>query len=181
MASFKFSSFMTIFFLVISYSFNVCHADRALIDSICKPSEDYAFCISPVGNDPRAANADLHGLTLVSFSVTAIYIQDTLDKIYNLVQQLKDPVSQTRLKLCQSDYNEALSYFQSSFTATSRDAFFEATDSVRIGTNKVKDCHNRFMSNSAPLAISPIAGDDANVLKFSGIILIAIDKLIPNK
>ncbi|GMI66657.1 pectin methylesterase inhibitor 5 [Hibiscus trionum] len=181
MGSFKSLSCMAIIFLLISYSFNGCIADPALIDSICKPSEDYAFCISRVGNDPRAATADLHGLALISISVTAIYIQETLDKIYELIHELKDPVTQSRLTLCQSDYNEALSNFQSSFTTTSRDSFFEAIDFVRIGTNKVMDCHNRFMTSPGPVPTSPIAEDDTNVFKFSGIIMIAIDKNIPKK
>ncbi|XP_039025205.1 pectinesterase inhibitor 5-like [Hibiscus syriacus] len=127
---------------IFSYSFNICNVDCALIDSIYKPALDYVFYISRVGNDPHAVKADLHGLALVSISVMAIYIQDTLDKIYNLLQQLKDPLSQTRLKLCQRDYNEALSDFRSSFTTASRDSFFKAADLVRIGTNKVIRCHN---------------------------------------
>ncbi|KAK8693752.1 hypothetical protein V6N13_071322 [Hibiscus sabdariffa] len=177
MASFQFFSCMTIIsLLIISYSFNGCVADPALIDSICRPSVDYAFCISVVG-----ATADLHDLALISISVTAISIQDTQDKIYKLVHQLKDPVTVSRLRLCQSDYNEALSNFQSSFTTTSRNSFFEAMDFVRIGTNNVIGCHNRFRTGPGPISISPIDVDDSNIFKLSGIINIAVDKLIPKK
>ncbi|KAL4362273.1 hypothetical protein GQ457_04G029480 [Hibiscus cannabinus] len=164
MASFKFLSCMTIIFLlIVSYSFNGCVADPALIDSICRPTVDYAFCISVVGNDPRAATADLHDLALISISVTAISIQDTQDKIYKLLHQLKDPVTVSRLRLCQSDYNEALSNFQSSFTTTSRNSFFEAMDFVRIGTNNVIGCHNRFRTGPGPISTSPIDVDDSNI------------------
>ncbi|KAK8565564.1 hypothetical protein V6N13_020660 [Hibiscus sabdariffa] len=183
MASFKCLACMTIISLLVSYSFNGCIADPALIDSICRPSVDYAFCISFVGNDPRAPTANLHGLALISISVTAISIQDTQDKIYKLLHQVKDPVTLSRLRRCQSDYNEALSNFQSSFTATSRNSFFEAIDLVRTGTNKVIGCHNRFRRGPGPgpIATSPIDVNDSNIFKLSGIIKIAVDKLIPKK
>ncbi|KAK5783745.1 pectinesterase inhibitor 5-like [Gossypium arboreum] len=104
-----------IFQAISSFSFNGCNADAALIESICKESQDYNFCMSVVGNGPRAAAVDLHGFALVSISVTAIQIQDTLDEIPRLLQDLKDPLGQTRLRECQTDYNEALGNFQSAF------------------------------------------------------------------
>ncbi|MBA0700685.1 hypothetical protein Goari_027270 [Gossypium aridum] len=82
-----------IFLAVSSFSFNGCNADAALIETA----------------------VDLHGLALVSISVTAIQIQDTLDEIPRILQDLKDPLAQTRLRECQTDYNEALGNFQSAF------------------------------------------------------------------
>ncbi|KAG8477592.1 hypothetical protein CXB51_031088 [Gossypium anomalum] len=104
-----------IFQAISSFSFNGCNADAALIESICKESQDYNFCISVVGNGPRAAAVDLHGLALVSISVTAIQIQDTLDEIPRILQDLKDPLAQTRLRECPNRLQRGIGNFQSAF------------------------------------------------------------------
>lgn len=169
-----------IFLAISSFSFSGCNADAALIESICRESQDYNFCTSVVGKDPRAAAVDLHGLALVSISVTAIQIRDTLDEIPRILQDLKDPLAQTRLRECQAGYNKALGNFQSAFTTTSRNAYFDAIHFTGIGTNLVIDCHNGFRRNG-PIAASPIDASDVKVFKLSEIILIAIDRLIPKK
>ena len=178
MVSFKCFSFMAISFLATSsFSFNVCHADKALIDSICKQSQDYNFCISTIGNDPRSEAADLHGLALISISLTVIQIQDTLGRIPDILRQLTDPLGQQHLGVCQNDYSGSLENFQESFNSSSKHAYLDTINFVRDGTNQVIDCHNNY-SRNGPKATSPIAVDDTNVIKLSEIILLTIDPLI---
>ncbi|MBA0589828.1 hypothetical protein Gorai_018555 [Gossypium raimondii] len=100
--------------------------------------------MSVVGNDPRAAAADLHRLALLSI--------------------------QTHSQ-CESDYDEAYTNLQSSFSSTSKTAYMDAI-------NKVIDCHNGFRRNG-PIATSPIDADDMKVFKLSEIFLLAVDRLIP--
>ncbi|XVF20849.1 hypothetical protein REPUB_Repub12eG0038400 [Reevesia pubescens] len=183
MASFKcFSATMAIIFLAASFfSFNGCHAaDHALIDSICKQSQDYDFCMGTLGNDPRIDAANLNGLALISISLTISQLQDTLDRIPGILSQLKDPIAHERLEVCQNDYSASLESFRGSYKTTSENAYFDTINFVRDGTNKVIDCHNIYRRNE-PIATSPIAGDDIKVIKFSEIILLINDRLIPKK
>ncbi|TYI00270.1 hypothetical protein ES332_A11G121900v1 [Gossypium tomentosum] len=122
MASF-FSCTATIFLTISTFSINGCNAYGALIEGICKQSQDYKYCMSVVGNDPRAAAADLHRLALLSIQVKAIQIQDTLDQISRIHPNLKDPLALRPLRQCKSDYDEAYTNLQSSFSSTSKTAY----------------------------------------------------------
>ncbi|KAG4119960.1 hypothetical protein ERO13_D11G112450v2 [Gossypium hirsutum] len=101
MASF-FSCSATIFLTI------GCNAYGALIEGICKQSQsqDYKYCMSVVGNDPRAAAADLHRLALLSIQVMAIQIQDTLHQISRIHPNLKDPLAM-RIRLRRGLYKFA--------------------------------------------------------------------------
>ncbi|XVE73488.1 hypothetical protein DITRI_Ditri11bG0121900 [Diplodiscus trichospermus] len=88
MASSVCFSFMAILFLANSFfSFNGCHADEDLIGGVCKQSQDYNYCNTTMRSDPRTAavEADLHGLALLSISVTVLQIEDTLGRIPHII------------------------------------------------------------------------------------------------
>ncbi|XVF55310.1 hypothetical protein PTKIN_Ptkin06aG0026900 [Pterospermum kingtungense] len=181
MVSFKCLSSLAIIFLATStFSFNGCHADKALIDSVCRQSQDYSFCATNLGGDPRAATTDLHGLALVSISLTVAQIQDTLGRIPDIQRRVTNPLGKKRLGVCQNDYKASLGNFQNSFRSTSKNAYGDTINFVRDGTNQVIHCHNIYRMNG-PIATSPIAGDDTKVIKYSEIILIIVDRLIPKK
>ncbi|KAK9018456.1 hypothetical protein V6N11_001431 [Hibiscus sabdariffa] len=74
-------------------SFNGGEADQALIERICKQSQDYGFCMSTLGNDPRSGTADLRGLALISTSLSIIQIQDTLSRLPDIIKQSTDPLA----------------------------------------------------------------------------------------
>ncbi|KAE8676673.1 Pentatricopeptide repeat superfamily protein isoform 1 [Hibiscus syriacus] len=170
----------TILLLTVCSSFNGGGADQALIESICKQSQDYAFCMNTLGSDPRSDTADLRGLAMISSSLSIIQIQDTLRRLPDIIKQSTDRLTIQRLEVCQSDYDGSLANFQSASNATSNNAFYDTIDFVRNGTNRVIDCHNIFRKDG-PIAISPIAGDDINVFKLGELVLIAIDGLIHKK
>ncbi|KAL4385257.1 hypothetical protein GQ457_15G020760 [Hibiscus cannabinus] len=173
-----FSSTATIILVVAACSsFNGGEADQALIERICKQSQDYGFCMSTLGNDPRSGTADLRGLALISTSLSIIQIQDTLSRLPDIIKQSTDPLPIHRLGVCQTDYNGSLVNFQGTYKAISDNGYYVAIDFVRNGTNQVIDCHNIFR-REGPIATSPIAGDDMNVFKFAELILLAIDDLL---
>ncbi|XVF55312.1 hypothetical protein PTKIN_Ptkin06aG0027100 [Pterospermum kingtungense] len=181
MVSFKcFPSLAIIFLATFAFSFNGCHADRALIDSVCRQSQDYSFCTTNLISDPRAVNTDLHGLALVSISLTVAQIQDTLGRISNIQRRITNPLGKKRIRVCQNDYKASLGNFQNSFSSTSKNAYWDTINFVRDGTNQVIHCHNIYRMNG-PIATSPIARDDTKVIKYSEIILIIVDRLIPKK
>ncbi|GMJ01011.1 pectin methylesterase inhibitor 5 [Hibiscus trionum] len=170
----------TILVVATCFSFNGGDADQALIERICKQSQDYSFCMSTLGNDPRSGTADLRGLAMISTSLSIIKIQDTLSRLPDIIKQTTDPLAIRRLGVCQTDYDGSLVNFKGAYNATSNNAFYDAIDFVRNGTNQVIDCHNIFR-REGPIATSPIAGDDINVFKLSELILIAIDDLLHKK
>ncbi|XVF32942.1 hypothetical protein REPUB_Repub17cG0126400 [Reevesia pubescens] len=81
--------------------------------------------------DPRSDTADLHGLALISISATATQIQNTLDRILDLLKQVKDPLGKRRLWVCQSDYKTSLGKFNDSFSSTSRNAYWDHSYLIR--------------------------------------------------
>ncbi|GMJ09237.1 pectin methylesterase inhibitor 5 [Hibiscus trionum] len=169
---------LTILFIACAFSiFNGCNADRALIQSICKDSQDANFCNTIMESDPRSATADLHGLALIAISNTIMQIQDTVSRIPGIRSQLRNPLGKKRLTICQSDYNNSLRKFQSTFSSTSKNAYWDAINYIRDGTNAVIDCHNNYR-RGGPIATSPINDDDMKVFKLSEIILIIINRLL---
>ncbi|OMO64054.1 Pectinesterase inhibitor [Corchorus capsularis] len=173
MASLKFF----IFLAMTSLFFSGSHADSALIDGICKRTQDYNFCSTSLNNDPRSVNADLKGLCLISISITIMQIQSTLDRIPGILGTLTDPLGKQRLGACQNDYSTSLGNFQNSFSSASAHDYWKTFDSVKDGTNHVIDCHNSYRTGG-PIATSPIDVDDNNVIKLSEIILIIVNDLI---
>ncbi|OMO82197.1 Pectinesterase inhibitor [Corchorus olitorius] len=174
-----FSSILTIFLAMISLFLSGCHADHvALIDSICKKSHDYEFCSTRLSSDPRSPNvADLNGFALISISLTITQIHSTLDRIPGILVKLNDPLEKQRLEACRNHYSTSVGDFHNSFTFASRHDYWETFNSVRDGTNRVIDCHNGYRMDG-PIATSPIDGDDHDVIKLSGIIMIIVDDLI---
>ncbi|KAK8711469.1 hypothetical protein V6N13_146751 [Hibiscus sabdariffa] len=170
---------LTILFLVSAFStFNGCNAGIALIQSICKDSQDVQFCNTIFETDPRSATADLHGLALIAISNTILEIQDTLSRIPGILSQLRrNPLGKKRLIICQSDYNNSLKKFQSAFSSTSKNAYWDAINYIRDGTNVVIDCHNNYR-RGGPIATSPINDDDLKVFKLSEIILLVINRIL---
>ncbi|KAG4138441.1 hypothetical protein ERO13_D07G134300v2 [Gossypium hirsutum] len=153
-------------------------ADIALIKSICKQSQDYDFCMTSLGTDPRSETTDVRGLAMVSASLAVIQIQDTLGCIPDIIKQTTDPVAVRRLGVCENDYDGLLGNFQNAFRATSNNAFQDTVKFVRDGAKQVADCHDIFRKDG-PIATSPIEGDDVKVFKLAELVLIAIYRLIP--
>ncbi|KAK8588180.1 hypothetical protein V6N13_087126 [Hibiscus sabdariffa] len=169
---------LTILFLACAFSiFNGCNADIALIQSICKDSQDVKFCNSIFESDPRSDTADLHGLALIAISNTIMEIQNTVSRIPGILSQLRDSLGKKRLTICQSDYNNSLKKFRSTFSSTSKNAYWDAINYIRDGTNAVIDCHNNYR-RGGPIATSPINDDDLNVFKLSEIILLVINRIL---
>lgn len=178
MVSFKcFSSLAIIFLTTTALSFSGCHADPALIDSVCKQSMDYSFCATSFDEDPRSSAADLHHLGMIAISLTIIQIQDTQVDIPDILHRLSDPLAKQRLSVCQNDYNGSLGNFQNSFISLSNHAYWDAINFVRDGTNQVIHCQNIYRMDG-PIATPPIAAEDTNIIKYSEIILIIIDRLL---
>ncbi|MBA0790737.1 hypothetical protein Gohar_015368 [Gossypium harknessii] len=153
-------------------------ADIALIKSICKQSQDYNFCMTSLGTDPRSETTDVRGLAMVSASLAVIQIQDTLGRIPDIIKQTTDPVAVRRLGVCENDYDGLLGNFQNAFRATSNNAFQDTVKFVRDGAKQVADCHDIFRKDG-PISKSPIEGDDVKVFKLAELVLIAIYRLIP--
>ncbi|KAK5818793.1 pectinesterase inhibitor 5-like [Gossypium arboreum] len=172
-------SVATILVAIAYFCFNgVVVADVALIKSICKQSQDYDFCMTSLGTDPRSETTDVRGLAMVSASLAVIQIQDTLGRIPDIIKQTTDPVAVRRLGVCENDYDGLLGNFQNAFRATSNNAFQDTVKFVRDGEKQVADCHNIFRKDG-PIATSPIEGDDVKVFKLAELVLIAIYRLIP--
>ncbi|CAK7348481.1 unnamed protein product [Dovyalis caffra] len=138
-------------------------ADAALLQSICKESQDPDFCNRTLATDPRVAAANLDALALISISLPTIQVQGTLDNIPGILRQTSDSLGKQRLGVCQTDYNDALGQFRGAYNSSNAKAYMDVINWVRDGTNRVIDCENIYKRD--PIRVSPITTDNHNVIK----------------
>ncbi|KAF9688191.1 hypothetical protein SADUNF_Sadunf02G0171400 [Salix dunnii] len=153
-------------------------ADAALVQSLCKESQDPDFCNRTLAADPRVEAANMDGLALISISLTVDQVQTTSDSIASILGQISDTIGKRRLGVCQTDYTDALGQFRSAFSSSDAKAYWDVIDRVRDGTNKVIDCENIYKRD--PITASPISVDNHNVIKLSELTLIIVDKILPH-
>ncbi|KAG6785003.1 hypothetical protein POTOM_010723 [Populus tomentosa] len=153
-------------------------ADAALVQSICKESQDPDFCNRTLAADPRVAAASMDGLAMLSILLTIDQLQTTSDNIASIHGQTSDPVGKQRLGVCQTDYTDALGQFRRASSSSDARAYWDVIDRVRDGTNKVIDCENIYKRD--PISVSPITVDNHNVIKLSELTLIIVDKILPH-
>ncbi|GLT38099.1 hypothetical protein SLA2020_123660 [Shorea laevis] len=166
-----------LFFCTSSVLFLRCNAvTEAMLNDICKQTEDPDFCINILRSDPRTDGADMHGLALISISLTSTLVQDTLNKIPDILKGINDTVGEQRMWVCNSDYVGALAKFGDAFSSTSKRSYGDSINSIRDGTNSVIDCQNIYRRND-PIAESPLAAENMEVFKLSGIMLTIISSL----
>ncbi|GLU16706.1 hypothetical protein SLE2022_331240 [Rubroshorea leprosula] len=167
-----------LFFCTSSVLFLRCNAvTETMINDICKQTEDPGFCVNILRSDPRTDGArDMHGLALISISLTSILVQETLDKIPDILKGINDTVGEQRMSVCNSDYVGALAKFRDAFSSTDKRSYGDSINSIRDGTNLVIDCQNIYRRND-PIAESPLAAENMKVFKLSGIMLTIISSL----
>lgn len=159
-----------LFFCSSVFFFFLCcnAADQAMIDNICKKTQDYDFCAGTFAGDPRTEGAtNEKALAMIIISQTIIQIQNTLGRIPDILKSISDEVGQQRLGFCKSDYEGALGMFENAFGSTDKQSYWDSVNFIRQGAAFVTDCKNIYLRD--PVADSPLAGDNSSVFKLTGI------------
>ncbi|KDP31606.1 hypothetical protein JCGZ_14831 [Jatropha curcas] len=133
--------------------------DRSSIDPICKQSQDYNFCMQILITDPRTLAADMHGLEVISISLTVDQIQTTSDNFASIGKGITDPVGKKRLGVCISNYSDALTKFQNAFQSASNKAYLDVIGRLRDGFNKIVECENVYRMGE-PIAVCPVSANN---------------------
>lgn len=166
---------------LLANSMEMVGADQTpLVESICKQAESYEFCCSTFSSHLRTATSDLHGLALISIAETIEQVRDTCDRLIPellLVYNNINPVGKKRIKICQSDYSDALEKFLGAYASSSRRSYWEVIDWVRDGANKAIDCEDIYRRYD-PISVSPISADNHKVVKLVEITLIVVQSLL---
>lgn len=160
-------------------SMEMVRAQTPLVESICKQAESYEFCCSTFSSHLRTATSDLHGLALISIAETIEQVRDTCDRLIPelLVSNYISPVGKQRIKICQSDYKDALEKFLGAYASSSRRSYWEVIDWVRDGANKAIDCEDIYRRYD-PISVSPISADNHKLIKLVEITLIVVQSLL---
>uniref|UniRef100_A0A7N2QYB6 Pectinesterase inhibitor domain-containing protein n=1 Tax=Quercus lobata TaxID=97700 RepID=A0A7N2QYB6_QUELO len=145
---------VTSLFYQVSNAANQGWFDEAFLEKICKKSTDYDLCSSTLRSDPRTYTVNPHGLALISISINTNLVQTTLDQIPGILNTLTDPLDETRLQNCQTDFNEALVKFNAAYAAASSTSYTEATNLLTEAALKSVECENEYSSSSSESPIS---------------------------
>ena len=97
-------SILIIPLLVTSLFYDVSNVDRALIESVCKNSMDYDFCVSALLSDPNSITTILYRLRLISTILNLEVIEDSRGEIRNLLIQFKDPLDRLEFWIAKPIY-----------------------------------------------------------------------------
>ncbi|KAK0582932.1 hypothetical protein LWI29_031292 [Acer saccharum] len=178
----KFFVSLVLSLAAVSHLFIHSNADTDLITNICNEADDVQYCLQLFLGDPRSETVDLHGLALIAIQTTINKIQDTLDmKISDLVREITDPVGKQRIGVCQSDYTKAVTTYKNVFQSTDKNAYQDAIDGLRQGSNDVVDCQDIYRTKD-PIAESPLSAENIEIsIKLTGVILTVIEYLIRNQ
>ena len=97
-------SILIIPLLVTSLFYDVSNADRALIESVCKKSMDYDFCVSTLLSDPDSITTVLYRLRLISTILNLDVIEDARGEIRNLLIWFTDPLDRLEFRIAKPIY-----------------------------------------------------------------------------
>ena len=92
-------SILIIPLLVTSLFYDVSNADRALIESVCKKSMDYDFCVSTLLSNPDSITTVLYRLRLISTILNLDVIEDAHGEIRNLLIWFTDPLDRLEFRI----------------------------------------------------------------------------------
>ena len=145
---------VTSLFYQVSNAANQGWFDEAFLEKVCQKSTDYDLCSSTLRADPRTYTVNPQGLALVSISINTNLVQTTLDQIPGILNTLTDPLDETRLQNCQTDFNEVLVKFNAAYAAMSSMSYTEATNLLTEAALKSVECENEYSSSSSESPIS---------------------------
>ncbi|KDP31611.1 hypothetical protein JCGZ_14836 [Jatropha curcas] len=169
----------TLIFVLFCICFFVVEAiDLPSVEAVCKKTQDYNFCLKSFTDDPRTPAADMHGLELISISLTIIQIQATQSNNFTTIgKRITDPVGKKRLGVCISNYDDALAKFQGAIRAAQNKAYMDVINWIRDGFNKIVECENIYRMGE-PIAVCPVSGENHKIIKLTEITLIINDGFI---
>eukprot|EP00257_Ricinus_communis_P014611 XP_015572324.1 pectinesterase inhibitor 5 [Ricinus communis] len=177
MASLLLRPFSLIIILLMIIFLIETKGDQALIEDICRQTQDYSFCMSSFNGDLRSGTADIYGLATLSTIFSLEKARDTLERINGMVNGTSDPVGKNRIVLCQSDYRQASEMFQQAFSSSSVRSYWDVINYTREGFNRVVDCENVYRRDD-PIAVCPVSKDNHEIFKLTEITLLIISRLL---
>ncbi|KAL5983670.1 hypothetical protein ACLOJK_017761 [Asimina triloba] len=87
----------------------------ALVDKVCRGTQNYNFCIRALNSDRRSASADLLGLARISLDLVRRSASDSHDFVCNLIPSTPDPTMKDALSNCCALYSSALFHVRDAY------------------------------------------------------------------
>ena len=148
-------SMLVIPLLVTSLFYHVSNADQALLENVCKTTEDYNYCLSALRSNRQSTAATPYQLGIISNDVTLTVIQETGRAIGALLLKLTDPVDIRRISHCQGNVKTAFQKWQIAKRAATQKSYTEEYNAIAEGIAQIVEC--KFQYDDPPKKVSPIS------------------------
>merc|ERR1712100_561978 len=126
--------------LVTSLFYHVSNADQALLENVCKTTDDYNYCLSALRSNRQSTAATPYQLGIISNDVTLTVIQETGRAIGDLLLKLTDPVDIRRISHCQGNVKTAFQKWQIAKRAATQKSYTEEYNAIAEGIAQIVEC-----------------------------------------
>ncbi|XP_059634623.1 putative invertase inhibitor [Cornus florida] len=149
-----------------------------LVDSVCKKTTNYTFCIQSLYSDSRTRTADRFVLAYVSFDLAYLNATHTKDYITNLLKNdtkrhASDKNMFESLRRCQGYYGKAVKGLAEAINDLDSETFSELGSLAKVADRASQDCEVAFKAKHYPRFLSGMNGDLSRLCK----ICIVVSKL----
>ncbi|XP_075478867.1 pectinesterase inhibitor-like [Primulina tabacum] len=127
----------------------------ALIQRICKKTNNYSLCVSALKSDPRSLNANSKNLALIMINTTLVKANQISELILKLNKTTSDPIIHACLTLCSMDYNHSIADIQGAIYSFKSSDFEESANHLSFSSIAPGDCEDCFAeppSRKSPLS-----------------------------
>ncbi|PKA64355.1 Putative invertase inhibitor [Apostasia shenzhenica] len=110
-----------------------------------KPTSPYDFCVATLRADPKSANADIRGLTVIAAEQAAVDLRAALDRIKDLLGGSKATKEDKKsLRVCKECFEIAVSYLGDAIADLKSDKMFFARSLLGGTPEDVITCREAF-------------------------------------
>ncbi|PON52638.1 Pectinesterase inhibitor domain containing protein [Parasponia andersonii] len=148
----KFSTLLSILFLLFLSSPPSTKAESQLVDTICQETLNYTMCLEALGSDPQAkTTTDLKVLAKITLRLSISNAKDSLrfiNKMINNINEITDDqpiVALAALKQCAYWYEAVIGSFKSALVELKED-IMTANYDIKVAADDADYCQNELVS-----------------------------------
>ncbi|KAF5194171.1 Cell wall / vacuolar inhibitor of fructosidase [Thalictrum thalictroides] len=149
---------LLLFFLFFTSSSEVTKPTK-LVDSICKKTWNYTFCVNTLYSDARVGNpdADSYLLAYVSFGLAYTNATTTSSQIPVLLKNAntkKDVSLQHALRQCKLYYKKAVSAIEEAYNDLNSETYSYLISLTKVASDSASNCESSFNGTVKPYPLT---------------------------
>ncbi|XP_010444399.1 PREDICTED: cell wall / vacuolar inhibitor of fructosidase 2-like [Camelina sativa] len=178
------SSLIFLLFLIFTLSFSSptlisAKSNATIIESTCKTTNNYKFCVSALKSDPRSPTADTKGLAAIMIGVGMTNATSTATYIAgNLTSAANDVVLKKVLQDCSEKYALAVDSLRQTIQDLDSEAYDYASMHVLAAEDYPNVCRNIFRRAKGLSYPVEIRRREQSLRRICGVVSGILDRLV---